>query len=182
MSSDSKKPLDAKVQNIIDGVKARMPDDAKVTINNVTYDKPSLIAFLEGKLVPFQAAATAEATYRQKLVERDAAKPDANAVFKAVAALFITWFAGDATALADFGLTPPKPRRQLDAAELVAAAAKAKATRALRHTMKPTERAKLKAQGEFKVTATLNPPAAGGDSSSGGGGSSSNGSASGSSN
>ncbi|HEY8089983.1 MAG TPA: hypothetical protein VIF09_19110, partial [Polyangiaceae bacterium] len=69
-------------------------------------------------------------------------------------------FAGQIEALADFGLKAPKPRTPLTNAQKAAAAAKAKATRALRHTMGSKQKAALTGTAPAPVTTPSPEPAA----------------------
>ena len=97
------------------------------------------------------ATVAARATAKDKVAAEQAAMPTLVAFLNAYEALIRIMFANDTTSLADFGLTPHKPRPPKTAEEKAAAAAKAKATRQARGTKGPKAKKAIKGN----VTATL---------------------------
>jgi hypothetical protein len=99
-----------------------------------------------------KAALTTRATW-QVAVQTDAAVRDKTKTFVAVVKqALLAAFAGELDTLAEFGLTARQKHVATPEAKL-AAAAKAKATRAARHTMGPKKKATIKG------TAVTNEPA-----------------------
>jgi hypothetical protein len=161
MSTQSKNmSVAAQLNNIIKGVESNFPDTASITIDGITYDKPSLLAVLKAKLAQLEAADVAFEIYKQKLAEREAAMPDTDAFKKRMCMALLAYYGSNTSTLAEYGVSPRKARRKLTSEEKVVAATKAKKTREMRGTLGPKAKAKLKAAGQVTVTTRLDSPPA----------------------
>jgi hypothetical protein len=99
--------------------------------------------------------ASAKAAVLAERTERAATKKFVSALRQVIRSMFPS-----ADDLADFGLTLPKPRKA-NPQKKVTAAAKAKATRTLRHTMGKKQKAAIKATGPLPAGTAANPAAPG---------------------
>jgi hypothetical protein len=102
-----------------------------------------VITALQSRKNTGTAAASAKATWQASVAADRSELAQTRALVSGVKQSLQVMFAGSADALADFGLTPRKPRVVSPAAKVVAAA-KAKATRAARHTQGPKQKGGIK--------------------------------------
>jgi hypothetical protein len=104
-----------------------------------------------------QTLDTAEANAKDALSTLRTTETNATPSIRALEHLVRAQFGSASQALADFDLAPPKPRRKLTSDQKAAAAKKAKATRALRGTLGPRQKARIKAVVESTQTQTTVP-------------------------
>jgi hypothetical protein len=100
--------------------------------------------------------ATSHAEWRKDVADERAIVADTDPFVRALRKAIEVTFGESPDALLDFGLVPPRRRRGLTGTELVQRAAKAKATRVLRHTQGKRERKGVKAVET--PTVILGPP------------------------
>ena len=134
----------AHLQGLIAGVQKHFPKSS-FTLGNTTLTTAALVALLQGVIAAQQAADAAHAARDNALAALGKAKKDAASTIEALVFFIRATFGSDPTALADFGLAPPAPRRKLTSEEKAAAAAKAAATRKLRGTLGPRQRTAIRA-------------------------------------
>jgi len=157
------------------GLTKHQPTLAPFVIAGKTVQVTDIATTLQSRKNTGMAAATARAAW-QAAVEADRTElAQSHALLSGVKQSLQVMFAGSTDTLADFGLTPRKTR-VVSPAVKVAAAAKAKATRAARHTQGPKQKAAIKGplEGANLVvsaqpaapasSATATAPAAGGGS------------------
>ena len=155
MSTKTAETLDQKLNQIIRGVQTTLSSNQTYVIDGQSYKQSTLLTALKEQVAPFDAAAAAHEVLKKAVVDREAARPAALAFYNAVVSVLLGSYGGDTTTLATFGLAPRKAKRQLTSEEKLKAAAKAKATRALRGTVGPKKKLEIKAQGTVAVSATL---------------------------
>jgi len=128
------------IQSLITGIEKHAPNIA-LTIASQTYTSAQLVLALQALITSSSAVLTTKTAWHDavqgnlKTVAQNA--PLVSELRQTVGLMFSN---AEAT-LADFGLTPRKPRKPLSADALVARAAKAKATRAARGTSSKKQRA-----------------------------------------
>lgn len=113
-----------------------------------------LVNELQGHATKYRAVEDAEKQYKQALADRDAVEPQAVARCQQIRAAVKGTLGATNPTLADYDIAPHKPRRALTTEEEAAKVAKAKATRAARHTMGKRQKEGIKGQ----VPPTGSPP------------------------
>ncbi len=142
----SKADRAARVTQLIAGLKKRFPNGSdKLTIrggSSVTVDAAAaeLEKFVDNRTAVTQAQAAAKA----KVAAERADLPALDAFISAFEAFVKFTFGSDPTALADFGIAPPRAKKPRTSEQNAAAAAKAKATRAARGTKSPKAKSAIK--------------------------------------
>jgi hypothetical protein len=138
-SNESKAKTLARDQALVVGIPKRM-GSAQFLVNEQTLTAAAVVTMLQGRVTAATNAATSKAAYSAAVKAADAAESATAATVSGVVETIYVAFGNDAAALADFGL-PVRKRAVLTPAQRIAAAAKAKATRAARHTMGPKQKA-----------------------------------------
>jgi hypothetical protein len=158
-SRGARRPLwvlpEAADQKLIDGLNKHSANLALLLIGNTSYTHADLISTVQTRVSAAISTQSSRATWENAVKaerdERAKTKPLVSGLKQAIQVMF----AGSIDSLADFGLTPRKPR-VLTPEKKAAAAAKAKATRAARHTMGKKQKKDIK--GTVPATAPVTPP------------------------
>jgi hypothetical protein len=133
----------ASVQQMISGLEKHTQDLASLTIAGTTYSTADLQTTLQARLDALTYAQSKKAEW-QAAVKADYAERASTKVFQAgLRQALLVAFAGSVDNLADFGLVGRKPAN-ITPQQRVAAALKAKATRAARHTLGKKQKAPIK--------------------------------------
>jgi hypothetical protein len=150
-------------QKLIAGIQKHFAS-ASVLLNGTTYTGASLVTSVQARVTVVNATLAARATWQAAVkaeeAELESSQPLLNALRKALFTMF-----SNIDDLADFGLVPHK-KPVLTPAERVAATAKAKATRAARHTMGKVQKKAITgvvpspATGSSSVAPPVAPPVA----------------------
>jgi hypothetical protein len=144
-------------QKLIDGLKKNEQTVPSLLIAGTSFKTADVIATLHARLATSNAAQSARAPWQTAVkADRDERKNTKTFVSGVRQALQVM-FAGQIDRLADFGLTPRKAH-VVTPEKKAAAALKAKATRAARHTMGNKQKSTIK--GTVPQTAPATPPAA----------------------
>ncbi len=153
----------ALVQALIAGTLKHFPNGSFM-LGNTTYTTAALVQLLQGLAAAMTATNVAQAGAKDTLAAEQGTETTVGPVMQAYERFLRAAFT-NAQALADFGLTPPKARTPMTAAQLAARAAKAVATREARGTT--SKKQKLTVKGNVTgvnvtpITApTSAPPAA----------------------
>ena len=125
------------------GLTKHEPTLAPFIIAGKTVRVADVVTTLQSRKNTATAAATAKAAWQAAVAADRNELAQSHALLSGVKQSLQVMFAGSTDALADFGLTPRKPH-VVSPAVKVAAAAKAKATRAARHTQGPKQKAAIK--------------------------------------
>jgi hypothetical protein len=137
----------AELEGLIQGLTKSPPGGHSVLVvggqNVVIAD---LVNELQGHAAKYRAVDEAEKQYKKSLADRDAIEEQAMARCKQVRAAVKGTLGATNPALADYEIAPHKPRRTLTTDEEAAKVAKAKATRAARHTMGKRQKEAIKGQ------------------------------------
>jgi hypothetical protein len=118
-----------------DGLQTHLLGARPITIAGKAYKPADLVKLLQAEIDAANAANAARlawiaATKSSKQLQRDVAP-----IKRMLRAYIVTTFGESSAALADFGMSPRKPRKKLTVDEKVQAVDKLRATRAARRTM-----------------------------------------------
>jgi hypothetical protein len=145
-------------QNLIDGLTKHASTLSSLTFGGTTHPTAVILAVLQARIASANAVLPTRATWQSTVAaDRDERTKTQTFVSGLRQALQLA-FAGSIDTLADFGLKPRKTPAPRTPEQKAAAVAKAKATRAARHTMGSKQKAKVK--GTVTQTAPATPPAA----------------------
>ena len=146
-------------QKLIDGLTKHASTIASLVIGGTSYPTTAIIANLQARLATANAALSTRATW-QSAVKADIDERAKTKTFvSGLRQALLVAFAGSIDALADFGLKPRKQRAPRTPQQKAAATAKAKATRAARHTMGTVQKAAIKGTVSPTAPATAAPTA-----------------------
>jgi hypothetical protein len=126
---------------------------------NRDFTDKDLVAAFQPVIDTAAAEKDADAKRTAAIANARTARAQAAPVFKALKPVLLSMFTGNAEALADFGLEPPKAAAKTPAVK-AAAAAKAKATRAALGTKGPKQRKEAKKALAEKAAGPASPAAA----------------------
>jgi hypothetical protein len=146
-------------QKLVDGLNKHAPTLTTVVIGGTPYKPADIIAILQARLAAANTVQSAKPSWQNAVkAEKDERAKTKSFVSGLRQALAVA-FAGSIDALADFGLAPRKAR-VVSPEKKAAAALKAKATRAARHTMGTKQKAAIKGTVPTTAPATAAPAAA----------------------
>jgi hypothetical protein len=130
-------------QSLIGGLNKHATSIPSIVIGGASVTTKDIVATLQSRIDTAKAAQSTRATW-QTAVQADRAERDKTKTFvSGLKQALLVAFAGQVDTLADFGLTGRKVR-VVTPEEKLAAAQKAKATRAARHTMGSKQKAAIK--------------------------------------
>jgi hypothetical protein len=132
------------------------------TIAGAIVKTPDVVTTLQSRQNSAKAVESTRAIWQAAVAADRSLRAQSNPTVSGVKQALHVMFAGSPDTLADFGLTPRKPHVVTPAVK-VAAAAKAKATRAARHTMGAQQKAGIKGALDgvnLVVTAQASAPSA----------------------
>ena len=145
-------------QTLIDGFNKHAATIPSMVINGVMQTTKDIVATLQSRIDSARTALTTRATWQTAIRTDQTLRDTTKTYVSGVKQGLLVAFAGQLDTLADFGLTArAKPVRTPE--EKIAAAAKAKATRAARHTMGPKQKAAIKGTVPPTAPVTAAPPA-----------------------
>ena len=158
MSSTSSKSNKTKagalalVQALIAGTQKHL-SGGSFTLGGVTYTAASIIPVLQGLGDAITAVNVAQSSARDAVAAKQGIEVKVDPIMGDYQRFIRVTFSNATQTLADFGLTPPKARTPMTAAQLAARAAKAEATRLARGTT--SKKKKLAVKGNVTgVTVT----------------------------
>jgi len=131
----------ARDQGLIAGIPKRM-QNAQILVNGTTLTASAAVALLQGRVTAATNVGATKAAYQAAVKAADAAESATAATVSGIVEVIYVAFGDDPSALADFGL-PVRKKGVMTPAQRIAAEAKAKATRAARHTMGPKQKAAI---------------------------------------
>jgi hypothetical protein len=143
-------------QKLIDGLTKHATTITFLVIGGVTMATKDIISTLQARITASQNAESTRATWQAAVVTDHAERTKTKTFASGLRQALIVAFTGQVDTLADFGLTTRKAV-VLTPAEKLARNAKAKATRAARHTMGSVQKAKV--TGETAAAANPVPAA-----------------------
>jgi hypothetical protein len=122
-------------QSFIDGLDKHATALPSFSVGGETIKTPDVVTSLKADIAAANAVAPAKAAWQVTVQAAKSQRAQTAALVAKVTQALLVTFAGQADALADFGLKPRKPRAPLTSEQKAAAAAKSRATRAARNTM-----------------------------------------------
>jgi hypothetical protein len=160
MSSPNKPTLQARCTKAIAGVAKHFANVPTVgPLKGVAWKPVDIDATLQAAIDAANTADIAKAAWQKTVKDGSAAKTKALALLAALKAYLAAISPSDAVdLLADFGFSPPKPRK-VPVKTKAAAAQKVVATRGLRHTMGKKQRKQVKATSPQPATPVSTQPA-----------------------
>jgi hypothetical protein len=130
-------------QKLIDGLKKHETTVSSLVIGGASFKTADIIGILQARIDARDAAVATKATWQTGVKADQEERAKTKTVVSGLRQALQVAFAGSIDALADFGLKPRKPR-VVTPEQKQAAAAKAKATRAARHTMGSKQKKSVK--------------------------------------
>ncbi len=133
MSNNSKADTLAELQDLVKGLQAKFPN-GQFTLENTALTTPALVGLIQGLIDAINGVNTAETAV--KAAQQNARVKEANVrpIVTALKRNLRAMFGQAADQLAPFGLEPQKAPKPRTGKQVVAAAAKAEATRTARGT------------------------------------------------
>jgi hypothetical protein len=145
-------------QHLIDGLTKHASTLPSLTFVGESHPTAAIIAVLQTRIASANAVSPAKATWQSTVQADRDERAKTTAYVSGLRQALQLAFAGSVDALADFGLKRRKQTAPRTPEQKAAAVAKAKATRAARHTMGSKQKAKVK--GAVPQTAPASPPPA----------------------
>jgi len=146
----------AMLQKLMDGLKKHQQAVGSLLIEGKSYTTADLLAVLQARLDAADAALSTRATWQNAVKADYDERAKTKGFLSGLRQTLLVAFAGSVDTLADFGLVGRKPR-VISPEKKVAAAEKAKATRAARHTMGKKQKAQIKGEPAQPAPATPTP-------------------------
>jgi hypothetical protein len=145
-------------QKLMDGITKHEQAILSLTIGTVSYKPADILGILQARIASANTTLSTRATWQSAVVADKGERTKTKTVVSGIRQAIQLMFAGSVDTLADFGLKPRKVRAVPTPAQKAAASAKAKATRAARHTLGSKQKAAIK--GTVPVAVPPTPPAA----------------------
>jgi hypothetical protein len=131
------------MQALIAGTQKHFPNGS-FTLGNTTYTTASLVQLLQSLADAMSALIVAHGAVKDAMAAVQGTQAKVGPVVLAYKRFVLAAFSNATQTLADFGLAPPKARVPLTSEQKMAAAAKAKATRAARGTTSKKQKLAVK--------------------------------------
>jgi hypothetical protein len=144
-------------QKLIDGLKKHEQTLTFLVIGGTSLKTVDLIGILQARIDSANTAVSTRATWQTGVKADQDERAKTKTIVSGLRQALLVAFAGSIDTLADFGLKPRKQPAPRTPEQKAAAVAKAKATRAARHTMGTKQKAQVKGTVPQAVPAT--PPA-----------------------
>ncbi|HZU99912.1 MAG TPA: hypothetical protein VFF73_24575 [Planctomycetota bacterium] len=144
-----------KLQKLLAGIDASIADGDAIKVDGTSYAKADLRSKVAGFLAPEVAARQGHLTQEHLIDAKKQNEGPADAFADSLKKALITYFGkANKEVLGTFGVTPPKPRKKLTAAETVVKSAKAAETRQARGTKGPKLKASIQGAAPASVDVT----------------------------
>ena len=130
-------------QHLIDGLNKVASTIPSFVVGGAPVATKDIVTTLQARLATAKAAESARVAWQTAVQADRDERAKTKTLVSVIKQTLLQYFAGQADTLATFGLTPRKPRAVKPETKVVAAA-KAKATRAARHTMGKKQKAEIK--------------------------------------
>ena len=145
-------------QALVDGLGKHATAIPAIVISGAPLTTKDLVAILQARIDSARSAQSTRAAWLTAVQADQDERARTQAVVSGLEQILLVAFAGQVDALADFRLVPRK-LRVVTPEQKLAAAARAQATRAARHTMGKKQKAAI--TGTVPPTAPVTPPTAG---------------------
>ncbi|HUB08698.1 MAG TPA: hypothetical protein VMB50_16950 [Myxococcales bacterium] len=134
----------ASIQKLMAGFSTAFPAKSTLTVNGTALSVAQITAKLQAIVDEYQAILDARSTLQGDLQTAKTNRPTEHALIMQLHGALVSFFGAGSSQLLQFGFTPTKPKQAKTAAQKATIAAKAKATRALRHTMGSVQKQSVK--------------------------------------
>jgi hypothetical protein len=131
-------------QKIADGLKKHEQTLTSLVIGGTSYKTADVITNVQTLVNSAQTVVSSRATWQANILADEALRAKNKTFMSGLRQSLLVAFGGSVDVLADFGLTPHKTPATRTPEQKAASAAKAKATRAARHTMGSKQKAAIK--------------------------------------
>jgi hypothetical protein len=131
-------------QKLIDGLNKHAQTIPSLMIGGTSYKTADIIGILQARIAVAKTPVLSRASWQTDVKADRDERAKTKAFVSGLRQALQVAFAGAIDTLADFGLKPRKTRASRTPEEKAAATAKARATRAARHTMGSKQKAKVK--------------------------------------
>jgi hypothetical protein len=131
-------------QKLIVGLQKHEQSLPSLVIGGTSYKTSDVISVVQTLVNSAQTVVSSRATWQASIVADDNAQAKNKTFMSGLRQSLLVAFGGSVDVLADFGMTPHKTRAARTPEEKAEATAKAKATRAARHTMGKKQKAQIK--------------------------------------
>jgi hypothetical protein len=158
MATINRTKTQARDAQVIAGIGKYLQTVSSLPLLGSTYTPADLVKLVQSRIDSANGANASKATWHSKVVEDKTLNTKLTPVIRALRQHVINVFGEASPVLADFGFTAPK-RATRTPEEKAAAAAKAKATRAARHTMGKKQKKDVKGTVPTTAPATAPSPA-----------------------
>jgi hypothetical protein len=159
MSTANHTQTQARDAQVITGIEKHLQNTPSLPLRGSAYTPAELVKLIQSRIDSAGTAATTKATWHSNVLAERAQNTSLTAVLRELRQYVIHAFGETSPVLADFGFAPPK-RATRTPEQKAAAAAKAKATRAARHTMGKKQKKSVKGTVPAAAPATSPSPAA----------------------
>jgi type I site-specific restriction endonuclease len=149
-------------QSLMNGLNKHAQSLSSFLVGSNSVKTSDIVAALQARIAAANTAQSTRATWQAAVQANANERASTKTLVSAVRQALQVMFTGSIDTLADFGLKPRKARTAPTPEQKVAAAAKAKATRAARHTMGTKQKKSVKGTVTTIVTpasSTAAPPA-----------------------
>ena len=150
MTTVNRTTTQARDAQVIAGIQKHLQNTPSLPLGGAAYAPAGLVKLIQSRIDSANTVAAGKANWHSTVVANKALNTNLTPVLRALRDYVINVFGAASPVLADFGLAPPK-RATRTPEQKAAAAAKAKATRAARHTAGKNQKKNVKGA----VTATL---------------------------
>ena len=155
MSTINRTKTQARDAQVIAGIQQHLQNVPSLPLGGAAYTPADLVKLVQSRIDSSRTSSASKADWHSTVLEDKALNTKVTPVIRALRQYVINVFGETSPVLADFGFAPPT-RATRTPEEKAAAAAKAKATRAARHTMGPKQKKDVK--GTVPATAPATPP------------------------
>lgn len=147
------------LQQLLAGVEALIPAGSAVaSVNGTSLTQADMVQTLTKAMAAYATADGLVTELSQARLQIEAGLPAAKAYYDELKSALTTYFGKTNPQLAQLGFKPFSGRRPLTSTQKVVAAAKAKQTRALRHTGGARQKAQLQFAGQVAVSTQVSAP------------------------
>ena len=128
---------------LITGIEKHLQTTTSLSLSGTTYATADLVKLVQGRIDSTQTVTSAKAAWHASVVANIALDKKLAPLIRGIRQYVISIHGDTSSVLADFGFSPPKKAVRTPE-QKAAAAAKAKATRAARHTMGKNQKKNIK--------------------------------------
>jgi hypothetical protein len=142
----------ALLQKMLQGIETVVPDGSSLSTDGGLQTKAAMVAELTQVLSAYKTAEAQQLAVKASRMQLKNASVDNHQLYTQLKDAVIAFFGRGSPLLGQFGLKARSSRRALTSEQKVLRAAKARATRAARHTMGSRQKAAVKSDGKLTLS------------------------------